>query len=81
MQIVIEIPDEEKDKETLLRLLAEEDTKVASIAYLYATNFVTFGVDVTKAWDTATRQSEALTRVYLDGYGKGYRKGINEDRD
>ena len=78
MQIVIDIPDVEKDKATLLKLLAEENTQVLATAYMYARNFITYGVDVTKEWDTAVRQTEALNIAYLDGYREGYRSGRNE---
>lgn len=77
MIVQIEIPDAEKDKETLLRLLAEEDTKVVATAYLYAINLVRCGVDVTKEWDTATKQSYALSKAHHDGYRKGYSDGYD----
>jgi hypothetical protein len=80
MIVQIEIPDEELDKSTLLRLLAEQDTKVLATAYLYAKNFVTYGVNVTEKWDTAVRNSDSLTRAYHDGYRNGYRRA-HEDSD
>lgn len=80
MIVQIEIPDSEKDKMTLLGLLAEEDTKVVATAYLYARNLITYGVDVTKEWDTAVRQTDALSKAYHDGYRKGYNAGYQYNR-
>lgn len=42
------------------------DTVIAT-AYAYAWGMCTFGVDVTKAWETATAQKAALDAAYTKG--------------
>lgn len=38
-----------------------------NLAEMYAKNMVDYGVDVTKAWQTATQQSYALEKAYICG--------------
>ena len=38
-----------------------------NLAEMYAKNMVDYGVDVTKAWQTATQQSYALEKAYIRG--------------
>lgn len=38
-----------------------------NLAEMYAKNMVDYGVDVTKAWQTATQQSYALGKAYIRG--------------
>lgn len=38
-----------------------------NLAEMYAKNMVDYGVDVTKAWQTATQQSCALEKAYIHG--------------
>ena len=38
-----------------------------NLAEMYAKNMVDYGVDVTKAWQTATQQSCALEKAYIRG--------------
>lgn len=38
-----------------------------NLAEMYAKNMVDYGVDVTKAWQTATQQSYALEKAYVRG--------------
>lgn len=53
----------------IVNRLAEEykTDKVNQLAMMYAQNMYMFGVDVTKAWETATSQSASLNEVYLRG--------------
>lgn len=44
----------------------KEDMK-HNLAEMYAKNMVDYGVDVTKAWQTATQQSYALEKAYIRG--------------
>ena len=41
---------------------------VVSIAYLYATNYIRYGENVTEKWLTALQQSSALETAYRQGY-------------
>ena len=61
-------------KETIIKLLAEEDTQVLSVAYLYAKNMTAHGIDVTKQWETAVKQDAALYRAEMDGYARARRE-------
>lgn len=56
------------EKEAILKLLAEEDTQTLSMAYLYAKNMMTHGIDVTEKWETAVAQHAALYKAHNDGY-------------
>lgn len=55
-------------KDKILEELTRADTMLLHTAYLYAKNFIQYGVDVTCVWDTATKQSFALEKAYMDGY-------------
>lgn len=55
-------------KNTLLKLLAQEDTQILSLAYLYAKQISEHNIDVTQKWETATQQTAALYRAENDGY-------------
>lgn len=56
-----------------------------NLAEMYAKNMVDYGVDVTKAWQTATQQSYALEKAYIRGrqaeYSHRYAVGYNEAAD
>lgn len=67
MQITINIPANDCQKATLLKLLAEENDMVLSQAYLYAKNLCDYGVDIAVKWSTVTSQAEALERAYRKG--------------
>ena len=54
------------DKQKMLDELSKDYNKLA-IAYVYAKNYVEYGVDVTKIWDTATLNAVNLERAYLKG--------------
>lgn len=70
----------------LLDKLSEEPTMVLSTAYVYAKNYVCYGIDVTKAWATATQQlaileqikHKALTEAY-DSFKKDYENRLKAD--
>jgi len=55
-------------KQIMLDALSEESEMVVATAYLYAKTYVTYGEDITKAWDTATQQSAILRKAYNKGY-------------
>lgn len=61
----------EDKKSKILELLSKEDIQTISLAYIYAKNITLYGVDVTKEWDTALRQSHALEQARLFGFCEG----------
>lgn len=79
MQIVIDIPDNDSQKGTLLKLLAEENDMVLSQAYLYAKNLCEYGVDIAEKWSTVTLQAEALERAYRKGMYDEWERWENRD--
>ena len=60
-------PNSVDRKQAMLDQLAEEHEQVIALAYVYAKNMQTYGVDVTKAWDSAVCQSAALNDAYIRG--------------
>ena len=58
---------ESEQKEKLLKALSEESYGVISLAYMFAKNFETFGEDVTRRWQNAILQTDALNRAYKKG--------------
>lgn len=62
----------EHTKQKLLDLLAKESTMVLSTAYIYAKNYVNFGVDITKAWTTAVEQLSILEQVQIKAQAEAY---------
>lgn len=52
---------------------------VIATAYLYATNYILFGEDVTKQWSTATQNSCALEKAYNKGYYEGLQRLKKEE--
>ena len=58
----------------ILNQLSVLDIKILQIAYLYAKNYVEYGVDVTEKWVTACQNSKDLEKAHYDGYCKGYEK-------
>lgn len=54
-------------KQAMLDQLAEENEQVVALAFVYAKNMQTYGVDVTKAWNNAVQQSAALNKAYTRG--------------
>lgn len=67
-------------KQKLLALLSKEDIHTISLAYMYAKNMTQYGVDVTKEWDTAIRQTVALDQARKFGFCEGM-KYASEGRD
>lgn len=66
--IVINIPDSQKEKVRLIEELAKEDAMVLSQAYIYAKNLVMYGENVAEKWNTVTQQSAILEKAYARGY-------------
>ncbi len=60
-------PNSVDRKQVMLELLAEENEQVIALAFMYAKNMHLYGVDVTKAWDSAICQSAALNEAYTRG--------------
>lgn len=52
----------------ILDALSQEDDSVLMLAYLYAKNFHLYGLDITKAMETAKEQAEAMSSAYNRGY-------------
>lgn len=52
----------------LLNELSKMPPMVIATAYVYATNYTTYGEDVTEKWVTATQNSAALEKAYRKGY-------------
>ena len=72
------------EKKKILDELSKVDTMLLCTAYLYAKNFTQYGVDVTRAWYTATQQAVALERAYMDGYETARREAdelADDNRD
>lgn len=70
----------EDKKSKILELLFKEDIQTISLAYMYAKNMTQYGVDVTKEWDTALRQTHALEQARLFGFREAM-KYASECRD
>lgn len=60
--------DRKSKQAAVLEELAKEDLQVLALAYTYAKNLQTYGVDVTEKWLTATQNASALEKAYLEGY-------------
>ena len=67
MKLIIDIPDNDSQKGTLLKLLAKENDMVLGQAYLYAKALCEYGVDIAQKWSTVTLQADALERAYHKG--------------
>ena len=73
--------DSSERKQLMLDYLKNDSEQVLELAYLYAKNYHDYGVDVTKAFDTAVVQSAALHDAYLRGCvetEQRLRMGVNE---
>ena len=66
-------------KQIMLDELSKEPEMVIVAAYLYAKNYVSYGVDITKAWTTAVQQQAILERVYSYGYADALKERFMED--
>ena len=64
--------DKEKtiDKADLVKYLMQKDENVIKLAIAYAENLRLYGVDVTRAWETAVEQAFALHAAEKRGYYK-----------
>lgn len=54
-------------REKIFEYFKNEPTDILATAYMYAKNIKNYGVDITKALDTATQQHEALHQAYIKG--------------
>lgn len=52
----------------LLDELSKMSPMVVAMAYVYATNRIAYGEDVTEKWTTAAQNSAALEKAYRKGY-------------
>lgn len=77
---VKDTPEEAENKQRLdiLNKLSVLDIKILQTAYLYAKNYVEFGMNVTEKWVTACQNSESLERAYHKGYRVGYEKAKHD---
>lgn len=55
-------------KQALLNLMKGIPLQTLCIAYVYAKNYMEYGEDVTKTWNTVVEQSKALEKAYAKGY-------------
>lgn len=51
----------------MINWLAKQDEALLSLAFIYANNQYTFGVNVTEKWETAVQQHDALQKAYIKG--------------
>ena len=65
---------DEAKKQVLLDELLKQPLMVLETAFVYATNYLKYGEDVTKAWTTAIQNSSALERAYNIGYYEGLKR-------
>ena len=70
----------ENETKHLLDELSKMPDMVIAAAYLEAINYTLYGVDVTKAWNTAIQQNAALERAYAKGYTHGIENTAQEFR-
>lgn len=71
----VEVNPEQTLKQTLVDYLSKEPNQVIEAAYVYAKNYVMYGIDITKAWKTAAEQTKILREARMDGFYEGYCKG------
>lgn len=71
----IKVKPDQTIKGVMLDALAKESPQVLETAYIYAKNYVAYGIDITKAWDTAVEQADILRKARMDGFYEGYNKG------
>ena len=66
----------QNEKDLILQILSTMPEEVLKVALSYAQNYTLYGVDVTKAWETALEQSAALNQAYKRGYAEGFHEGM-----
>jgi len=66
-------------KQAILDLMKDMPLQLLQVAYSYAKNYVELGVDITKTWDTATRNADALEKAYKKGYYEGFKRAEREE--
>ena len=63
------------NKQQLINELIEEPFEVVATAYVYAKSYALYGIDITKALETAVQQTEAFNTVYKKGYYDALKRG------
>lgn len=66
-------------KQELINLMKDMPLETLSIAYLYAKNYVEYGDDVTKTWNTDTQNSCALEKAYRKGYYDAMQRQVESE--
>lgn len=59
---------EDYKRELLMHKLSEMPDEIIEAAYLWAVNYIAYGLDVTKEWPTVVHQTQALETAYRKGY-------------
>ncbi len=60
-------PIEQNTKQSILDNLSNMPEMLVATAYLYAKNYIEYGENVTKEWNTAVQQSAILEKAYNRG--------------
>ena len=63
-------------KQELIDYLMQYDETTLKVAIMYATYYLQDGIDITKKWETAVRQTYAMQRAENRGYAAGCRRFI-----
>lgn len=66
-------------KQELINLMKDMPLETLSIAYLYAKNYVEYGEDVTKTWNTVTQNTYALEKAYSKGYYDAMQRQVESE--
>lgn len=69
---IAEVRLKEKDE------MEQFDPQILNLAYLYAKALISYGVNVTEKWETATEQSANLEKAYRKGFYEGVAAKLNE---
>ena len=59
------------ENKALIDELSKMPNTVVATAYLYALNYIRYGVDITEKWKTAIENVKALEKAYQEGYHEG----------
>lgn len=76
-----EANDLKTKKDILLEEFAKEDLQIIALAYVYAKNLYTYGVDVTKAICSAAENAAMLEKAYNNGYYDAMNKKMGGDEN